>query len=111
MLSLSETLQIQSMSGMSPSPVGPSPFCWIQEGTHNYLLPASVLGLSPPSPFIVIDIESSRPSNKPFSSDLWVTGDVPGATDSGKSVELEYAVGTASGARRLDYSRDFMIDH
>lgn len=31
------------------------------------------------------------------SSDLWVTGDVPGATDSGKSVELEYAVGTASG--------------
>ena len=68
MLSLSETLQIQSMSGMSPSPVGPYPFCWIQEGTHNYLLPTSVLGLvtPPPSlPFfdneIVIDIESSRP--------------------------------------------------
>ena len=31
------------------------------------------------------------------SSDLWVTGTVPGATDSGKSTKLEYAVGEAAG--------------
>ncbi|KAF9806834.1 hypothetical protein IEO21_08514 [Rhodonia placenta] len=31
------------------------------------------------------------------SSDLWVTGDVPGVTDLGVSESLSYAVGTASG--------------
>ncbi|KAH7914245.1 aspartic peptidase domain-containing protein [Hygrophoropsis aurantiaca] len=31
------------------------------------------------------------------SSDLWVTGSVPNAQDSGKSVTLSYAVGTAAG--------------
>ncbi|KAI0696263.1 acid protease [Cytidiella melzeri] len=31
------------------------------------------------------------------SSDLWVTGDVPGTTDLGKSVSVSYAVGEASG--------------
>lgn len=31
------------------------------------------------------------------SSDLWVTGDVPGTQDLGKSVKLSYAVGTAAG--------------
>lgn len=31
------------------------------------------------------------------SSDLWVTGPVPGAQDAGKSLTLSYAVGTAAG--------------
>ncbi|KAG2155771.1 aspartic peptidase domain-containing protein [Suillus bovinus] len=31
------------------------------------------------------------------SSDLWVTGTVPGATDTGNSLKLSYAVGTAAG--------------
>jgi len=31
------------------------------------------------------------------SSDLWVTGSVPGSTDTGKSVTLSYAVGQAAG--------------
>ncbi|KIK92952.1 hypothetical protein PAXRUDRAFT_829461 [Paxillus rubicundulus Ve08.2h10] len=31
------------------------------------------------------------------SSDLWVTGSVPGAQDTGKSVTLSYAVGNAAG--------------
>ncbi|CAL1712375.1 unnamed protein product [Somion occarium] len=31
------------------------------------------------------------------SSDLWVTGDVPGTKDLGKAISLSYAVGTASG--------------
>ena len=33
----------------------------------------------------------------PHSSDLWVTGSVPGTTDLGKHVSLSYAVGTAAG--------------
>jgi hypothetical protein len=33
----------------------------------------------------------------PNSSDLWVTGSVPGAQDTGKSVTLSYAVGNAAG--------------
>lgn len=31
------------------------------------------------------------------SSDLWVTGSIPGATDTGSSLKLSYAVGTAAG--------------
>lgn len=31
------------------------------------------------------------------SSDLWVTGSVPGSTDTGKSATLSYAVGQAAG--------------
>ncbi|KAI0070498.1 aspartic peptidase A1 [Panus rudis PR-1116 ss-1] len=31
------------------------------------------------------------------SSDLWVTGDVPGTKDLGKAVSVDYAVGTAAG--------------
>lgn len=31
------------------------------------------------------------------SSDLWVTGEVPGTQDTGKSDKLSYAVGTAAG--------------
>lgn len=31
------------------------------------------------------------------SSDLWVTGDIPGARDSNKAVKLKYAVGEAAG--------------
>lgn len=36
--------------------------------------------------------------NELSSSDLWVTGDVPGTKDLGKSVSVSYAVGTAAGA-------------
>lgn len=32
-----------------------------------------------------------------YSSDLWVSGSVPGATDTGDSLKLSYAVGTAAG--------------
>jgi hypothetical protein len=31
------------------------------------------------------------------SSDLWVTGSVPGTTDTGVGVQISYAVGQASG--------------
>jgi len=35
------------------------------------------------------------------SSDLWVTGSIPGATDTGSSLKLSYAVGTAAARRHL----------
>jgi hypothetical protein len=35
------------------------------------------------------------------SSDLWVTGSVPGSTDTGKSATLSYAVGQAAGSPNL----------
>ena len=36
-----------------------------------------------------------------YSSDLWVTGDVPRTKDLGKSVSVNYAVGTAAGTSPL----------
>jgi hypothetical protein len=39
-----------------------------------------------------------------YSSDLWVTGDVPGTKDLGKAVSVSYAVGKASGGIIVLYS-------
>lgn len=39
------------------------------------------------------------------SSDLWVTGSVPGAQDTGKSLTLSYAVGNAAGMSSVSHLR------
>lgn len=38
------------------------------------------------------------------SSDLWVTGSVPGAQDTGTSLTLSYAIGNAAGVSCLHFS-------
>jgi hypothetical protein len=36
-----------------------------------------------------------------ISSDLWVSGDVPGTQDTGKSADVSYAIGEAKGVHIL----------
>lgn len=45
------------------------------------------------NPWIRVD----RVSLPIISTDLWVGGNVPGATDSGKSARVQYALGAAQG--------------
>lgn len=37
----------------------------------------------------------------PISSDLWVSGNVPGTQDTGKSADVSYAIGEAKGVHVL----------